>query len=114
MVLVSIRLQVPLHKQAEIVNTIHSFMGPTSVEPGCLSIRCLQDTTNEGSIVVEERWRSQEDLERHIKSSDYRAFLSVLEAAAKKPVVEFHSVSKTRGMEMIQELIGRIESTDRG
>jgi quinol monooxygenase YgiN len=71
-----------------------------------LGFRCLQDASDETSLIVEERWASQEDLERHVRSADYRNFLGLLESAVEKPEVEFHEVAKTSGMEVIEEMRG--------
>ena len=101
MVLVSIRLRVPPEKRDEVLGTIRRFIEPTCVQPGCQGFRCLQDAADGTALVVEERWASQEDLERHIRSSDFRSFLGLLELAVERPIVEFHDVAKTSGMVMI-------------
>jgi quinol monooxygenase YgiN len=107
MQLVSIRLRVAPERREEILATIRRFLEPTSVEPGCLGIRCLRDAWSENSLVIEERWATREDLESHVRSSDYRSTLALLESAAEKPTVEFHEVANTSGMELIESIIGR-------
>ena len=57
-------------------------------------------------MILEERWETREDLDHHVRSDGFRTILSLLEDSGEKPVVEFHQVSGTEGMEKIGEIRG--------
>jgi len=48
-------------------------------------------------------WKSEEDLERRLRSAEYRTMLLVMEMALKHPEVRFKNVSTLSGMEMIEK-----------
>jgi quinol monooxygenase YgiN len=104
MILASIRMSPKESKIDAVLRTIQGLLEPMRVQPGCLGFRCSRDIEDENVMVLEERWETRKDIERHIKSDDFRTILSLLEEAGETPVVEFHEVSATSGMEKIGEL----------
>jgi quinol monooxygenase YgiN len=48
-----------------------------------------------------EEWHTQEDFERHLRSEAYRTLLEVMELAREAPIVQFHTVVQTVGIEAI-------------
>lgn len=54
--------------------------------------------------MIEELWRSQEELERRLRSSDYRNVLLVVEMAADPPEIRFDNISHTTGIETIEKV----------
>jgi quinol monooxygenase YgiN len=59
----------------------------------------------EGNVVIlEERWASEEDLERHVRSQDYRQLLLIMELAKTSPEVRFDTVSSSTGFETIEKI----------
>jgi quinol monooxygenase YgiN len=51
-----------------------------------------------------ERWRSREDLYRHIQSSLYLAILNAMDLGQEAPEISFHEVSDTESMDLIEAL----------
>jgi len=78
----------------------------TRVEPGCLSCRLYRDVQQEHTIMIEELWSSQEELQRHLCSSGYRRVLQVIDMAKVKPEIRFSTISHTSGIEAIAEARG--------
>jgi hypothetical protein len=48
-------------------------------------------------------WRSEEGLERHLRSDEYREVLLVIEMALKSPKIRFNTISRSRGIETIEK-----------
>jgi len=53
--------------------------------------------------MLEETWRSEKDLDLHLRSDEYRYLLLVLEMALKQPEIKFYTISSSTGMETIEK-----------
>ena len=106
MIIVILRLLVPPEKRSDAVQVIRSIIGPTEADPDCMLCRLYSETEDSDSLVLMEQWTSQEGLERHIRSDDFRKILAMLELARERPEIKFVKVSNTAGMELIKELRG--------
>ena len=95
-------------QQEEVLKILRLLVGPTQVHPGCLVCRVYQQeqTQKKLRVCLLEKWETQEDLERHIRSEDFRKVLAVMDMASKPPEIEFDTVSESGGMEIIQALRG--------
>jgi quinol monooxygenase YgiN len=71
---------------------------------GCLDCQLHQDVLEENVFVLEEQWASEADLERHVRSEDYRRLLLIMELAKARPEVQFDTVSGSTGFETIEKI----------
>ncbi len=53
--------------------------------------------------MLEEIWRTEEDLNRHIRSDEYLNLLLVVDMALKQPEIRFDIISRSMGMEAIEK-----------
>jgi len=104
MVLVSVKLKVRRGEKDDILTAFRRFIEPTLVQPGCLGYRCLQDVQDQNLLVIEEQWNSKAEVAKHVRSAEYRRFLTLLESATEAPTVEFHDVARTSGLEAIEDM----------
>jgi quinol monooxygenase YgiN len=51
-----------------------------------------------------EDWQTEEDLQRHIRSDDYRKFLALIDLSSEPPELTFHRVSETFGIEYLSRV----------
>jgi quinol monooxygenase YgiN len=58
---------------------------------------------NEHLVVFEEKWRSDEDLQRHLRSEGYKTLLLVMELATTPPEIRFDTITGSSGVETIEE-----------
>ena len=56
--------------------------------------------------MVEEFGKTKEDLERRLRSGEYRNVLMVMEMGLKPPEVRFYTVSTSTGIETIEKARG--------
>ena len=105
MIHATIRMKMPGQRVNEAMEVLRSVAERTRVEPGCISCRIYRDDQEEHSILVEEFWKSQEELERHLRSAEYRKVLLVVEMAQKEPEVRFHEIVGSSGLETIEKAI---------
>jgi quinol monooxygenase YgiN len=91
----------PPSQRQGFVQALRSIVGPTRVEPGCLLCRLLEDVENAGSFTLVEEWVSPAAFQRRLCSEAYRQLLLLMEISPEAPVIQFHSVADTAGMDAI-------------
>jgi len=104
MIHASLKVVLPEERLGEAVRIIRSLLGPISAEPGCLSCGFYTDSQNENALCYVEDWETEEDLQRHIRSDDYRKFLALIELSSEPPDLKFHKVSQTFGIEYLRQV----------
>jgi len=103
MMLATVRMAIPAQKRGEALKILKSIAGQSKVYSGCLGCHVYEDVQEDNVIMYEEMWRSEEDLERRLRSPEYRTMLLVMEMALKYPEVRFNKVSTSTGIEMIEK-----------
>jgi quinol monooxygenase YgiN len=53
--------------------------------------------------MIEETWGTQEALDRHLRSAEYRNVLLVVEMAHKEPEIRFSEFTHSTGVETIEK-----------
>jgi quinol monooxygenase YgiN len=81
-------------------------MGPTRAQLKCISCQLYQDVEDAELVSFIQEWESQEALNDHIRSDDYRKVLAVMELASEPPEIKFITAVKTEGLELIEEIRG--------
>ena len=79
-----------------------AWAGPTAVESGCLSCRILQESSAPQAFCYQAQWKTQDDLLRHVRTEHYKRLLALMELGTTPPLVEFHTVTETEGLELIE------------
>jgi quinol monooxygenase YgiN len=110
MVHASIRMEMSPGNTREALDILRPLAERTRVEPGCVSCRIYRDVQEEDTIMIEELWSSQEDLERHLCSSECQRVLLVVEMAKGQPEIRFNTISYSSGFETIAEARSRAGS----
>jgi quinol monooxygenase YgiN len=103
MIHATIRMTLPARKIEEALEILGSVAERTRVVPGCISCRIYHDTQEDNVIMIDEIWRTEEDHERHLRSSEYRNVLLVVEMAREKPEIKFSAFSHSTGVETIEK-----------
>lgn len=101
MIHASLRVVPAAEKRKEVLRILRSLLGPTRVEPGCVSCRFYQDAEDEDALCYVEEWETEQDLQRHVQSDDYRKVLALMDLSGQPPEVRFYMVSKTFGIEYL-------------
>ncbi len=90
----------------EIVRVLRSLIEPTRVETGCISCGLYKDLYDPSIIVWVEEWNTQDDLERHLRSPQYKKVLAAFDMSNSQPEMRFNTVVETKGMQLIAEARG--------
>jgi quinol monooxygenase YgiN len=108
MILATIRMAIPPQKRDEALKILTTMAEQWRDEPGCLSCSIYRDLEEKNVLMLEEVWRSQEDLDLHLRTDEYRNLLLVLEMALKQPQIRFDTISSSAGIEAIEKARNRV------
>jgi quinol monooxygenase YgiN len=98
----SLRMVIPEPRREEVLRTLRVVMGHATAKTGCLGYHVCQDVDDCTALTVIERWATQEDLDDHLRSSEYRTFLAVIDLASEPPTISFDIVERSGGLEVVE------------
>jgi quinol monooxygenase YgiN len=102
LIIESVRIAVRPAKREELRRALTSLLGPIEAESGCMSCRILQEGNDSHAFCYEAQWKSQDDLLRHVRSEHYKRLLVLMDLGDEPPVIEFHTVAETRGLDLVE------------
>ena len=111
-VLSILRVTVTSRRRKGALDLLNFIAGPIRNLPGCMSCQAYQDVDNPNRLTLVEEWESLEELEKHIGTDDYRNKLSMMDLSSQPPEIFFHTVSETRGIDLITAVRNRGESKE--
>jgi quinol monooxygenase YgiN len=103
----TIRMTIPPQKSSEVLTIIKSVAELSRDDPGCLSCHIYEDLQEENVLMLEQVWRSEKDLNLHLRTDEYRNLIMVLELAIKQPEIRFDTISSSAGIEIIEKARGQ-------
>ena len=106
MITATLRIRVSKGKKGEVIRLLRSLISPTRVETGCMSCHLYQDVNDQNAITWMEQWSSQDDLNRHLRTPQYKRILAALDMSDGQPEIHFDTVVETKGMQLIEEARG--------
>jgi len=74
------------------------------LRPECISCGVFEAADSTMHVLYVEQWESPKGLDAHIRSSLYLRILQAMELAAEAPKISFHEISRTRSLELIEQL----------
>ena len=102
MYLVTLWMRVPRQRRDAFLDAARSLEGPCSVRPGCISCRFYRELDDPDSLIFIQEWENREQLNRYMRSDEYRTILSLMESAAEAPKFTLITISQTEGLEAIK------------
>ncbi len=103
MVRATIRMMIPNKRRGDVLEIISSLAERSRFEPGCMFCRVYQDVEMDSVIMLEQLWKTGEDLERHLQSEEFRKALLVAEMSLAAPEIRFDEISSSSGVETIEK-----------
>lgn len=104
MIIAMLKLMVAPDKKAEVIEILEALVGPAEAQPGCLGCRLYADMGIDDEMLMVQEWKAKNPLERYLCSDSFEKVLAVMDMACAPPSLAFHTVSETRGMELIEKL----------
>jgi quinol monooxygenase YgiN len=102
LIIESIRIVATQLKREQMRRSLTAWAGPAGVEPGCMGCQILQEGPDALAFRYEARWKTQDDLLRHLRSEHYKRLLALMDLGSEPPLIEFHTVAETKGLELIE------------
>jgi quinol monooxygenase YgiN len=102
LIIESVCIAVRPAKREELRRALAAWKGPTGVEPGCTNCHILQETNGSDVFFYGAYWKSEDDLLRHLRSDHYKRLLVLMDLGDKPPLIEFHKVTESAGLELIE------------
>jgi len=99
----TIRMKIPPKKFQEALRILRSIASRSSVQPGCLDCLVYRNGQQDEILMLEQLWSNEADLERYLRSDEYRQVLLVMEMAIKQPEIRFDTISASTGIETIEK-----------
>ena len=99
----TIRMLIPLNKQSEALEILRVVSGQVQFEPGCISSRLYRGADEARAIMIEDHWKSDQDILHHLQSDTYQRVLLVMEMAEELPDIRFDTIAHSGGVEVIEE-----------
>jgi quinol monooxygenase YgiN len=102
LIIESVRIAAMPAQCEQLRRGLVAWAGPTAVESGCLSCRILQESSAPQAFCYQAQWKTHDDLLRHIRTEHYKRLLALMELGTTPPLVEFHTVTETQGLDLIE------------
>ena len=99
MVLLFVKMNAMPEKRKELLQTLEAILERVRKETGCVRANLYQNMENDRGFMLIEEWRSQEDLENHIRSDSFSVLLGANGLLDQTAVIESHAASRSSGME---------------
>lgn len=96
----TLRIPTASHR-AEVRRALSAQLGPTRVQPGCERCDLYQGVEDPDVFTLIEEWKSQADLDVRLRSDAYRSVLGAIDFACEQPGIQFDTVLKREGREVI-------------
>jgi len=74
--------------------------------PACGSCRLWSGVDDPNELILMEQWSSEEGLEDHIRSDEFRKVLAVMDLAVEEPEITRVKGSSNGGMELLERIRG--------
>jgi quinol monooxygenase YgiN len=103
-VLALLELASTAGKRGEILELLRYCADGLAAKPGCLGSGIFEAGDQHETILYLERWKSAEELHRHIQSNLYLGVLTAMDLASGPPDIRFYEVTDTKSMELIAAL----------
>jgi quinol monooxygenase YgiN len=102
----------PRGQRQQLRQGLNSLLGPTQVQPGCLSCRLFQNLQDLDELVIDAVWATEEDLIRHLQSDTFKRLLLLMELGRTPPVLQFHWVEQVSGLELVERVRNCLVSSE--
>ena len=96
-------MTIPFKKIREAVEILSAVTQQTRGESGCVSCNVYRRVDSDNSVMIEEVWQNEKDLEHHLRSDKYQRVLLVSEMASVPPEIRFFMILCATGVEPVEK-----------
>jgi quinol monooxygenase YgiN len=99
-----IKLLPQSDKRQAMIDILKSMQALTRTKPDCICCSLYEQSNDRHALLYVEQWQTREAFDRHVQSSMYMRLLTAMELGSEAPEIQFHDVSQTMGLELIEAL----------
>lgn len=114
MIQARIRMTIPPEKSEEVLIILGWVAELCRDDPGCLGCHLYGDLREKNVLVLEQVWRTQENLDLHLRSDEFSNLLQALELSLDQPEIRFDTISDSAGIETIEKARGHDSAATSG
>jgi quinol monooxygenase YgiN len=113
MVRLTIELRTSSPREAiDLLETLRFMTSATRLEHGCHE--CAAWTDREFTVHYSEGWATEADVRRRVRSAAFESLQALMECGAESPEITFDFVTKTRGLDYVEEIRGGLRGVAGG
>jgi quinol monooxygenase YgiN len=98
--------RVILEETAAMMSALQTLLVRTRREQGCISCSLSTEIGSHVEIRYVSDWENEDDLQRHVRSTDFSKLAELMERGIESPTIEFALPSGIRGMEYAEKIRG--------
>lgn len=102
--LLTLKLRPSPRSRRALMDILRHVKGPTLDQPGCLECEIYDGADDVETVLLFERWESEQSLVSHLGSPLYQQVLTAMELSETEPEIACHTIAGTRGMDLIRQL----------
>jgi len=100
----TVRLQILERQQAEVLRTLRILTGHATARAGCAYFSVSREAADPTTVTITERWATRKDLDEHVRSTEYRLLLTVIDLSVTPPDIRFDVLDHIGGLDLVQSL----------
>ena len=104
MTVFTLRVMTSPQSRTEILRSLTGILGLTRAQAGCVSCRLYSDIEEPKAVLLREEWVSEGDLNRSLRSEDFKRVLAAIDLAGAPPELYIDQIAMRGGMEMIESV----------
>jgi quinol monooxygenase YgiN len=107
MFVATLRFSIQPEKKTDAIAVLNALCSQTSVLAGCRFCRAYSNihiAESDDEILLIERWDTKKNMEKHILSPIFHQLIEIMDFSTAPPELLFHQVSKTSGVDMVEDL----------
>jgi len=102
----TVRRQVAPGEARPITEILHALMGAARCERGHVNCSLSTELGDLAQLYYREEWRTEADLQHQVRSARFAQLAQLIERASRRPTVQFHLLTATRGLNYAEEVLG--------
>jgi len=106
MIILILELKVSPQNRLNVLKTLHSMIGPTNANSGCVHCEVYSSSRNDDDLVLLEKWKTKTDLEKYILSDEFHHIMAAMDNASEPPEISFNTVSSSEQMDLVEKVLG--------
>lgn len=100
----TVRMLISPEKRDEVLGVLVAMSRTVRYEKGCISCRVFRGgDEDQDEILLDELWSDEQQMERHLRSSDFHKVLLLSELSRTPPEFRFEKVTSRSGIEVVEQ-----------